>query len=101
MSLPVFLLLAAGLQYLLGAAAITAPLRQPLPAILRTLLECSACCGFWIGLVAAMVGLGPEGLDALPGGLFGRILGAGVLATVGVPAIRFFGPDAGGRTGGS
>ncbi len=101
MSLPVFLLLAAGLQYLLGAAAITAPLRAPLPAIARTLLECSACCGFWIGIGAALVGLGPGGLDALPGGLFGRIIGTGVLAMAGTPLIRFFGPDAGGRTGGS
>ena len=99
MSLPVFLLLAAGLQYLLGAAAITAPQRQPLPAILRTLLECSACCGFWIGSGAALGGLGPD--LGLPGGAFGRIVGLGVLATAGVPLLRFFGPDSGGRTGGS
>lgn len=96
--LVLFLLLAAGIQYALGGAALTAPLRDPLPQIVRTAVECTACCGFWVG-----VGLHGAGLDiwgphvALTSGQVAlRLLGSGLVASVGVPFVRFFGPDGGG-----
>ena len=94
MSLPLFLLIAAGIQYGIGGAAITQPLRDPLPQILRTLLECTACSGFWIGIVLQASGIGP--FDGSPGAL--RLLGGGLVGMAGVPVVRFFGPD-GGRRG--
>lgn len=93
--LATFLLLSAGIQYAVGAAVLTAPLRQRLPAFFRTLVECTACCGFWIGTGLAACGQAPAVLDgaAVPGIL--NAVAAGLVATVGVPLIRYFGPDGG------
>ena len=95
-----FLLLAAGIQYAVGGDNIFAPLRAPLPAIVRSLLECTACCGFWIG-----VGLQGVGLDIWPpaqitgaAAVVIKCAGSGLAAAVGVPLVRYFGPDGSGRT---
>lgn len=93
--LALFVFLAAGIQYAVGGDHILAGLRAPLPGILRTMLECTACCGFWIG-----VGLQGAGLDIWPlpvtagtAVTVARFMGSGLVAAVGVPLIRYFGPD--------
>lgn len=51
-----------------------------LPELLRDLLECPACSGFWIGL-----GLGLAGLRPLGGPWWWGSLAAGALALFGTP----------------
>jgi hypothetical protein len=46
-----FFLLAAFLQYIVGGAVITEPLRKRLPEWLQYPVRCPACSGFWIGLL--------------------------------------------------
>ena len=93
MSLAIFLLLAAGVQYAVGGAALTAPLRRPLPAIVRTGLECTACASFWIGIAAGVLGYGPPELSALGWPRWVEVVAVGLVASVGVPICRWFGPD--------
>ena len=100
--LALFVLLAAGIQYALGGDHVLAALRAPLPQIVRTLLECTACCGFWIGVGLQGVGLdiwGPAAATEMVATVL-RFVGSGLVAAVGVPLVRYFGPD-GAKTGGS
>ena len=94
MTLAVFILFAAGIQYFIGGASFIAPLRVHLHPILRTLVECTACAGFWIGVILGASDMGP-----FPPHVWGA-LGSGVVAMAGVPAVRYFGPD-GAHTGGT
>jgi hypothetical protein len=99
MDLAPFLFVAAGIQYLLGGAAITNWARglvMLIPGVgqwLFTLLVCTACCGWWVGIVMGALGKSPFAVDAL------GVLQSGLVAMVGVPLIRYFGPD-GGSAGG-
>lgn len=67
LQLIVYAFVAYGLHYIVGASKISLPFRtaiDPGPGKLRniidacrslfiTLIECAACCGFWIGIIAA------------------------------------------------
>jgi hypothetical protein len=60
-------LVGIGLVYAVTEAAITAPVRRALAVlhpVVRTLLYCPACAGFWIGL--GMGGFGPHPPAPLP-----------------------------------
>ena len=49
----------AAAQYLLGEAAIFDRPRARLPLVIRQLLACPACCGFWLGLAFGAAAVGP------------------------------------------
>lgn len=57
-----FLLVAAGLLYILTRSVIFAWLRQAIARrhiLLMALMYCPACMGFWIGLTLGLLGLWP------------------------------------------
>lgn len=50
-----YALLTTAMFYLGSRAVITAPIWSRYPRKLAALLDCAACSGFWMGLVAAFV----------------------------------------------
>ena len=50
-------------QYLMGEAFIFAGARRYLPDFFRRLFACPSCLGFWLGMVAGLLGVGPWGAE--------------------------------------
>lgn len=92
-SLCMFAILCAGVQYLLGGALITEPIRALLPQWAQTPIRCPACCGWWIGFVIGGLGTCP-GWASLHWPWFGRVgslagcVIGGLVSMVLVPVIR-------------
>ena len=87
-----FAVVGAGLHYVVGAAAITHPVRawmvawgeragRWVPGKLVELVECPACFGFWYGLVASAAGMAPWSATAR-GALASALAGAVLVAAL-------------------
>lgn len=56
-----FTIFLTALQYLVGEATILDRLRVKLPALAQQMVSCPSCFGFWLGVIAGPLGLGPWG----------------------------------------
>ncbi len=58
-----FAIFLTSLQYLIGEATILDRLRVKLPSLAQQMISCPSCFGFWLGVIAGPLGLGPWGTD--------------------------------------